>query len=259
VTFTAAGTIGCLSTLVGSGSFIYPYPEGINKIIFGAHLIIGIIGLSFSLSLTRNIALFLSGLCSQNSASNFLIACVTLIVTYILICLWTPVTQTLAYAFAVPSLDVVHLFLPGWKFHPWQDLVWAYSEFWKDLSVHPLSIEQYNPTNVLKELKDAFSFKIKIEGLDYANLTEDIKQFLGGGNWHSIEKIMFMVPSYGVNIARLIVAIVFFASFLIKPFVMEPLSLVWRRIVESEKPVFTCVGSGVGTIATAVGELMKHV
>src|SRR5205085_9905636 len=118
MSFTAAGTIGCLSTLVLSGSFIYP--EGPDRIIFVAHLIIGIIGLSFSLSLSRNIALFLSSLCGQNSASNFLIACVTLIVTYVLICLWTPITQTLAYAFSVPSLDVVHLFLPGWQFHPWQ-------------------------------------------------------------------------------------------------------------------------------------------
>src|SRR5262249_39671258 len=45
MTFTAAAAIGCLSALVLSGSFIYP--ERRNQIIFVAHLIIGIIGLTF--------------------------------------------------------------------------------------------------------------------------------------------------------------------------------------------------------------------
>jgi hypothetical protein len=53
-------------------------------------------------------------------------------------------------------------------------------------------------------------------------------------------------------------SIVFVGSFLLKPLVMRPISLVWARIVESEKPVFTVIFGGAAAFATAISEAAKH-
>jgi hypothetical protein len=53
-------------------------------------------------------------------------------------------------------------------------------------------------------------------------------------------------------------SVIFVGSFLLKPLIMRPISLVWSRIVESEKPVFTLIFGGAGAFATAIGEAAKH-
>jgi hypothetical protein len=37
------------------------------------------------------------------------------------------------------------------------------------------------------------------------------------------------------------------------------MNLVWRRIVESDKPVFTVIFGGVAALATAITEAAKHI
>jgi hypothetical protein len=39
---------------------------------------------------------------------------------------------------------------------------------------------------------------------------------------------------------------------------MRPVSLVWTRIVESDKPVFTMIFGGAAAFATAISEAAKH-
>jgi hypothetical protein len=65
-------------------------------------------------------------------------------------------------------------------------------------------------------------------------------------------------PAYVANVLRLLLAVVFLGSFIVRPFLMNPLSLLWRRVVESDKPIFTLVFGGIGGFATAINELMKH-
>jgi hypothetical protein len=57
---------------------------------------------------------------------------------------------------------------------------------------------------------------------------------------------------------RLILSIVFVGSFLLKPLVMRPVSLLWARIIESEKPVFTLTFGGAAAFASALSEAAKH-
>jgi hypothetical protein len=44
----------------------------------------------------------------------------------------------------------------------------------------------------------------------------------------------------------------------LKPLIMRPVNLIWRRIVESDKPVFTLVFGFVGGLAKAISEVVKH-
>jgi hypothetical protein len=39
---------------------------------------------------------------------------------------------------------------------------------------------------------------------------------------------------------------------------MRPLSLIWARIVESEKPVFSLIFGGAAAFATAITEAAKR-
>ena len=57
---------------------------------------------------------------------------------------------------------------------------------------------------------------------------------------------------------RIIIAIVFVGSFLLRPLIMRPVSLVWARIIESDKPVFTLTFGGVAAFASAISEAAKH-
>jgi hypothetical protein len=60
------------------------------------------------------------------------------------------------------------------------------------------------------------------------------------------------------NLARFLLSIIFVGSFLLRPLVMRPVNLVWRRIVESDKPVFTVIFGGTAAFATAMSEAAKH-
>jgi hypothetical protein len=60
------------------------------------------------------------------------------------------------------------------------------------------------------------------------------------------------------SLFRFALSIVFVGSFLVKPFVMRPLNLVWARIIESDKPVFTVIFTGVAAFASAISEAAKY-
>jgi len=68
----------------------------------------------------------------------------------------------------------------------------------------------------------------------------------------------FSLLSLFPNIFRVFLSIVFVGSFLLRPLVMRPVSLVWARIVESDKPVFTVIFGGAAAVASAFGEAAKH-
>jgi hypothetical protein len=57
---------------------------------------------------------------------------------------------------------------------------------------------------------------------------------------------------------RFLLLIIFVGSFLLRPLIMRPVSLVWARILESEKPVFTVIFGGAAAFATAMNEVAKH-
>jgi hypothetical protein len=64
---------------------------------------------------------------------------------------------------------------------------------------------------------------------------------------------------YFGNIARLLLAVLFLGLFLLRLLLRRPLSLLWQRTVESDKPIFTLLLGGLGGLGTALNELMKHV
>jgi hypothetical protein len=60
----------------------------------------------------------------------------------------------------------------------------------------------------------------------------------------------------GLNLFRAPLALLFFGSYLLVPVWPRMLTL-YARIIESDKPVFTLVGAGIGGFASAVAALLK--
>jgi hypothetical protein len=75
---------------------------------------------------------------------------------------------------------------------------------------------------------------------------------------HEIDAFEFHLLALFPSLFRLTLSIVFVGSFLARPLVMRPVNLVWRRIVESDKPVFTLIFGGVAAFATALSEAAKY-
>jgi hypothetical protein len=73
-----------------------------------------------------------------------------------------------------------------------------------------------------------------------------------------IDTFSFGALSWFAPIFRFILAIIFVGSFLLKPLIMSPINLLWRRIVESDKPVFTLTFGGAAAFASALSEAAKH-
>jgi hypothetical protein len=95
-----------------------------------------------------------------------------------------------------------------------------------------------------------------LEALQYAPLTTfSIDTYLKRGE---IDRTAIFVLACFPSLIRFILSIVFVGSFLLKPLIMGPVNLVWRRIVESDKPVFTLIFGGAAVLATAMSEVAKH-
>jgi hypothetical protein len=83
-----------------------------------------------------------------------------------------------------------------------------------------------------------------------------LENFIGSAN--KIDTFSLHCLSLFPAIVRLVLSIVFVGSFLLKPLLMRPVSLLWARILESEKPVFTLTFGGAAAFATAISEAAKH-
>lgn len=59
-------------------------------------------------------------------------------------------------------------------------------------------------------------------------------------------------------VLRFSLSFIFVGSFLLRPLVLRPVSLVWARMVESDKPVFTLIFGGAAAFASAISEAAKH-
>ena len=93
----------------------------------------------------------------------------------------------------------------------------------------------------------------EIFGNTHTNLAAEL--FIKNGNVD--EFALYALSSFPAFI-RFVISLVFVGSFLLRPLIMRPLSLVWARIIESEKPVFTVIFGGAAAFATAITEAAKH-
>jgi hypothetical protein len=92
-----------------------------------------------------------------------------------------------------------------------------------------------------------------------AILTSPIHAFIVKEGTSIVEIRMYLSDLFdflGLNLFRALLALLFFGSYLLVPIWPRILTL-YARIIESDKPVFTVVGAGIGGFASAISALLK--
>jgi len=89
----------------------------------------------------------------------------------------------------------------------------------------------------------------------YSLLREGLPHYVGG--WFPIPLGLYhgrgltgvkLDTDLIANGARIAFALVFLVSFVFRPLIQKPISLIWLRVVESDKPIFTMLFGAVGAV-----------
>jgi len=166
----------------------------------------------------------IANLCGLSKLKNFIVFSLMLIMIYALLLFWIPVTTITKTILTEPFRD--------------------YSIFHDEFAALRLK------SIVFEEL--FFNF----DPFYPKQILYTIKEFVTVG--YPIDLFAFYTLPYVPGLFRFFLSIVFVGSFLLRPVVMRPTSLVWARIVESEKPVFTLTFGGAAVFASAISEAAKH-
>jgi len=175
-----------------------------------------------SVSFTKYIAIRMAYLCDDGEVRNSIIFVIMLIVNYLLLVFWSPITSL--------SREMI-IFL-------------------RNILV---DIPSQMPSNVLLPIILTPIVYGLLFGINFG-----LNSILLFKQSHEIDAFEFHLLALFPSLFRLTLSIVFVGSFLARPLVMRPVNLVWRRIVESDKPVFTLIFGGVAAFATALSEAAKY-
>jgi hypothetical protein len=108
------------------------------------------------------------------------------------------------------------------------------------------SVEQYDFSLAPLSIFYQFDRIIHLATPDYGD--DNMLQF----NLTNPIAFLGVVPNFG----RLILTLVFVGSFLLRP-LWSIISTLWLRVIDSGKPIFTLLFSGVGVIVSIIKAILK--
>jgi hypothetical protein len=180
---------------------------------------------AIGISATRFFTIRLAYLCGDGEVRNCSMFLLIMIINYLVLILWFPLISTIKlYILSALISQNFSFWIFNWIFS--QNFSHLISNIWQAISSFPSSL---------------YPGGLRPPG---SHLSAD--EFAEGA--------LPMFPS----IFRFLLTITFLGSVVLKPLVMRPVNLVWRRIVESDKPVFTLIFGGAAAFAKAVSEAAKH-
>jgi hypothetical protein len=217
--------------------------------------VVSVVGFAASLSFTRIISIIAAKLMSRGGWKNNILFFTTLMtITYMMVVTWFPITQAidaLIFPFMYVSFDrssLISLLNIGKLYHDpetsseFPELMEMVSFFF-DRS----ALTSFSPSSLINRIQNEFR-SFHSEDPELAARLIHI----------SALKFVRLSAGYATYLTRIAIAIVFVGSFLVQPFLMRPILLLWRRVVESDKPIFTLMLGGISSGAVAVSELAKH-
>jgi hypothetical protein len=229
----------------------------VQMTIFAVQMIISFIGFCVSVGFTKFIAFRAAYLCGTGQLRNLIVFVAMLAINYYILVLWYPMTIIL-------KMSVINAILHNWNpFSVLRDLVSIIPAVViiilakMGLSTH-FPIMLMNPhSRVFGPFNSVFANMGLFNTITYPIILK--AEFLGFmTGFSAIDNTVSAFSSSIVSVFRFALAVVFVGSFLLRPLIMRPISLVWRRTVESDKPVFTIMFGGAAAFATAINEAAKH-
>jgi hypothetical protein len=195
--------------------------------------------LCVSISLLRILTINIANMCGSSRIRNVIIFLSFSMFYYVMLVVWPIITiATRHFLIALGIFSAVaniQLYLAGVKL----TLFNAYSE---------LHWSMFLPNELFNKIVSSYQLSVH----ELTNLSENAR--LEGAVLHFARFNMAFIP----GLFRLTLSIIFLTSFLLRPLIMKPTLLIWARIVESDKPVFTLIFGGGAVVARVVGEIAKH-
>jgi hypothetical protein len=203
-------------------------------------LIMYFVSFSMSVSFNKFIAVRMAYLCGIGQVKNLLIFVTMLILNFLMLAIWSVITSK----FRTIALNIIMF----------RSLFFT--------MLHIIMFYLFN-INIFKPMYDPliaipYAVQATITGktLEAELVTDAMQRIVEQDN--SMDNLSLGYLAILPSLFRFVLSVVFVGSFLLRPFVMRPISLVWARIVESDKPVFTVVFGGAAAFATAISEAAKH-
>jgi hypothetical protein len=203
-----------------------------SAIVISSGTVASIISFSLSISFTKSVTLLVARLCGVSELKNIIFFLIMLIFNYVCLAIWSPLMYGIKLISLIIIGGIIHEFhYRIFNIQFWQDFLHIVGELYQ---YYTETISLY-PNNVVK----IFKATCESEHVDAYTL-------------------VFFTIGYFASLFRFTMSVLFVGSFLFRPFVLRPISLVWARIVESDKPVFTVIFGGMSALASAVSEATKH-
>jgi hypothetical protein len=187
-------------------------------------LIFSIVAFSVSVSFTKFVTFRMADLCGSGKLRNLVIFGLMLSINYLILAFWLPITGAIKVSTTI---------------------------FLSEIHLTSLSSLQTLINIEIEWLRQIFYFHV------FRNFLLENIYILLTNRW-PVDFFALSLLSVSPSLFRFLLSILFVSSFLLRPLVMRPVSLVWARIVESEKPVFTVMFGGAAAIATALSEVAKR-
>jgi hypothetical protein len=202
-------------------------------------VLISAFAFSISISYTRQISLIVLRLYKDSSWRNLIVIIIFFMFSYLILVLWLPLIQAISLLIQLKAVE----YMSKWKITLSEStIVFAPGESIFGFIYRNMKPISLNPKEMLSKLFSGFWFP-------YTSPGEVVVIYL---------QFTKLSLEYLANFTRITLAMTFLVLSLTKPFLMDPLSLLWRRVAETDKPIFTLVLGGIGSIATAGNELLKH-
>jgi hypothetical protein len=219
---------------VRAGGRVFTSLDRANVSASVATIIMGVGGFACAISVSMLLARVSRELCGNRVWRNLIVFSLSTIANYIALLIWFPLTSSIklffwTLAFSVPSFGA------------------------DGLSV----------TVVV----DNFLFELARTGLNAINqfriVFGDVEGLIKLGSDAPTASSVFLqiispTAAYIPIAFRLLISIFFVGSTVMVAISVRPVSVIWARLIESEKPVFTLLFGGAAVLATAILEVMKH-
>jgi hypothetical protein len=179
---------------------------------------------------------------TENWVKNLLLFLSLLSITYVSMALWLPMTaRTRDYIMMLVLVDIL-----ADQSSALYQVLYGGATFYNLALTFPRNFADSIHWDVFNIVRRVIS--------EASSLFEVLPEFwLGWSNF-----TMTVMSAYTGHLIRLTLAVIFVGSYILRPLLMHPLSLIWLRIVQSDKPIFTMILGGMSGAVTAINEIGKH-
>jgi len=215
------------------GGVVFASFDKANVLTSVVTIIMGVVAFACAISVSLLFARIQKESCSNHVSRNLVVFSLSAVVNYIALLIWFPLTSS------------VKLF------------IWSFVFYITAFGTDGVSVPVVD--NFLFELTRTRLNAVTQFQLVFGNITSLVVFANDTSTAFSVLlQIISPLAAYIPIAFRLLISIFFVSATVVVALSVRPVSVIWARLVESEKPVFTLLFGGAAALAASIIEVMKH-